>query len=373
MYGFPAGQPSYSNCIPHHPYCVYSAQNPHLSAEESSSGTARAPKSSQVVLGQAESFQASPQTPFGQLAAQAPQTTIPAPIQAYRSENGTQNRTSLVSGSSTESEDAQCPRKSSKSQQNTQHRGSVSAESSVTIEKIRKSRQATNPGKQAVLGSKRSRERSQGFDQGSINEVSDSTHQPIKITRQENASQSYKNRRPASSTAYVLKRSRQDIEDNDEDGTGSLPAKKSRHKYSPKTRIVKMSVSSYEGMQRLRQIFTTSQADSQSGSTIQDNFQTLTSGSESRSSFSSQPIKKPRLDGVLDAAGYQPVPWPVPDLPPQIPHKQRSCQLPTKPGRAGHQGSYSGLLSQHTRTTNQVNDDEAREAATILLNMRLGR
>lgn len=359
-----AGQPIYHNSIPQQPsYGLYSPQVLRPAAEYpgpanilASVAAEGAPQSSQEIKAKSEDVQDLSEASSGHSTTQVTQD-------------------SLTPESSAQSEDIQLLGKSSKKQQNTHHLAPVSDKPIVVeLKKTDKPRQALEPRKQTVRALKRSRRASQNSAQGRSKDMSSLTRQPIKKARRENVYQASERGSRARVTARVSKRSLRGSGDDDrEEELRLLTAKKSRRDHVPETRIVNLSMRSTAGVQRLREILGTPQDDSRGDCATKDNFQSLPSSSKNRSSFSSQALKKTRLDELLDAAGVQPVPWPVPDLSTQIRDEERSCQLSAKPENfVGYQDSFTGGFDQHPGTDGQVDDDEAREAAMILLNMRHG-
>ncbi|KAJ4404803.1 hypothetical protein N0V82_010428 [Gnomoniopsis sp. IMI 355080] len=364
--GAPAGQPIYYGCVPQQPsYGLYSPQIPLPAAELQGPANLLGPvadkwppQSSQEAQAQSEDVQGLSETSNG-----------------HSTTHVTEE--SLTPGSSAGSKDIHLPGQPSNKEHNTPYLAHNTEKPFVELEKTHKPRQTLEPQKEAVRTLNMSCEGSQSSGQGISKNVSSSTQQPIKKARREHVQQPSERRSRTTSIARVSKRSLQGFGDNvKEDEPGAPPAKKSRRNHLPEARVVKLSVRSTSGVQRLREILGTSKADSRSESVTQDKPQSLASGSVSGSSFSSQAIKRTRLDELLDAAGVQPVPWPpaVPNLSPQMHDKERSRQFPAKSGKfAGYQDSFTGRLDQHATTGDQVDDDEAREAAMILLNMRHGR
>lgn len=148
-------------------------------------------------------------------------------------------------------------------------------------------------------------------------------------------------------------------------------AKKLRPGKGPETRVVKVQVRSSTGVQRLREILRTPHTDDPRPSAAQNILPSPPSSSQGHATFSSQALKRTRLDELLDAAGVQPIPWPVESVP-QVDEAERSHQYPADSSEASMKDGMVVLPTRHSHVSGQTDDDEAREAAMILLSMRRG-
>lgn len=364
IHAWPAGHPFYNSHDPQQStFGAYSHRNSHLSAEQPSTTKIIPTRSSKDIPAHSEGVQALSQVPFVPSATQFSKVSDPTPVTANMSIKGNRNTSSMTTGSSTEPVDTQHPRYSLHKQLITQSRVESSELPFISLESTQKPRQTLKPRAQGIKGLKRPRDGFQGSGLARSKKVSDSTHQIDEETRRETTPRPLGRQPCTMSTGRVLKRPLQVSEDDDVDEPRGSPAKKSRRIYGPDTRIIKISVKSSAGVQRLREILGTSQALSRCGPAVQND-------SQSRSSFSSEELKKTHLDELLDVAGVQPAPWSGPDPPPQIRDKEPSHQLSPKPGKLADQNGSSGGFTQDLHIGDKGDADEVQEAAMILLNMR---
>lgn len=245
---------------------------------------------------------------------------------------------------------------------------------SVARKKPQTSRQSSVVGRQAPQGSKRSREVAEASVQGNSNAISNTNGRPIKKSRHEIIARNTERHSSLKSIARDLKRTSMAFEEDDDDGddSGRPVAKKVRRGKTPQSRVVKVQVKSSAGLQRLREILGTPHAGDPKPSTTQRILPSAPSSSHGRSTFSSQALKKTRLDELLDAAGVHPVPWPA-ELVSEVPEVEHTHQSPAKLTDTSRQDSMAVFPTRHYHDGGQTDDDEVREAAMILLSMRRGR
>lgn len=380
MYGAPAGQPVYNSYASQQPhYGMYPPQVPQLSSQFPGPANfpvrtahGQNPLGPQHISARSEGAERHFQVPSGHPDTQPLEAPPSTPVPTYGALNATHNEVRLISERDPiQSDDVQRPRQVSHKRLVTQTPTDTSEKAStVPKQTTQKSRPALKPDKQVLKESKRPREASEKLAQGSRRGESSLARQRNKKPRRENVPQATPERRPrTASSSHALKRSFRTFEDDD-DESETPPTKKLRRDTASQTRIVKLRVKSTAGVQRLREVLGgTSQANSQSGCTTQASTPSRPRTSASQSSFSSQASKKTRLDEILQDAGVQSVPGP----PPQIRDLKQTRPLSTKPDAVDYGGISKDRSLQRPHTSDQERDNEAEEAAMILLNMRLGR
>lgn len=382
VYGYPAGQPIYTHAFPQQPtYGLHAPQIPQLSPESSkqevtpvSNGRGQALRKFRELPSQPEPGNSYSLKTGGQLMteiSQAPQAPPPTPIPVYRSLHPAYNEQPLDRREGITNSEQTAPRQQSIAIAPL----AVSPKSlSVARKKPQTSRQASNTGEQAIRGSKRSREVAEGSGQGRSSGLSNPDRRPTKKPRHEIVPRNTEQRSRPNSISRVSKRSSlvfEEAHDDDGDHSGRPVTKKVRCGETPQSRVVKVQVKSSAGVQRLREILGTPHAGDPKPSTTQRIFLSAPSSSHGPSTFSSQALKKTRLDELLDAAGVQPVPWPA-ELAAEVPEVERYQQSSANPRVTSGQNSMSVLPTRRSHVGGQTEDDEVREAAVILLSLRRG-
>lgn len=372
VYGYPASQPIYNHAFPQQPtYGSHSPQILRLSPESSMpeatpvpNGRGKALRSFRELSSQPEPNDSYSPVACGRLMTeipQAPQAPPRTPVLPYRSLRPMNNGEPL-------------DRRINNRDQTTPRQQSI-VPLAGSPKKPQTSRQSSNVSEQAIQGSKRSREVAEGSGQDSSISLSNSDRRPTKKPRHEIVPRNTEWRSHPNSVTRASKRTslafEEDDDDDDEDNSGRPVAKKVRRGEKPQSRVVKVQVKSCAGVQRLREILGIPHAGTPKSAATQNIMPIEPSRSHGRPTFSSQALKKTRLDELLDAAGVQPVPWPA-ELVSEVPEVERTHQYSVKPRFTSRKDSMSVLPTRHSNVRGQTDDDEAREAAMILLSMRRG-
>lgn len=388
IYGYSAGQPIYNHAFPQLP--THEWPSPHTSqvAPESTqagevsvpNGRGEALRSFRELSSQPEPDNSYPRVTGGQLVAevpQDPQAPPRTPVPNYGSLQSMHNNQPLNPQEQANSSEQTGPR-----QQSIAPLAVSPKRPSIFRKKPQTCRQFSNASEQAIRGSKRSREVAEGSGQDRSNSLSNLDRRPTKKPRHETILRNAEGgsgpnsiARTSKRTSQAFKEEKKDEDDDDanEAKYGSSIAKNFSRGQTPQSRVVKVQVKSSTGVQRLREILGTQHAGNAQSAATQNNLPGLPGSSRGRSTFSSQALKATRLDELLDAAGVQPIPWPA-EVEPQVPEVGRSHQYFVKPRETSMQNSMSVLPTCRSHVSSRTDDDdeEAREAAMILLSMRHG-
>lgn len=391
MYGFSAGQPIYNHSVLQQPaYGSSSPQVPQVCSEMSNSAVSPVPIGHGRPLqnfrdrysqpennndnSQAAGRRSVEEIPHDHQASQTTQAPPRSPVLSYGSLHAmhtkAERNSEKPSGLNKKiRHGGQLPRR----HQGTGRLSDSPKEPSVAPKKPQTSCQALDASEKPNRGSKRSLEVAEGRGQDSSNDPSSLDRRPIKRPRQEIIPRSTKSEQHSRPTSISRASKRQSMapEGHGKRDSGIPVAKKLRRGQTPDSRVVKVHIKSSAGVHRLREILGTPHADDRTPHAAQNILPSPPSSSHGHSTFSSQALKKTRLDELLDAAGVQPVPWPAKPVP-QVDEVERSHQYPTRSIEASIKDNMVTSPIHHSRVSGQTDDDEVQEAARILLSMRRG-